>query len=80
MLIRFDPKGFGFCIYGEAIDLTALGTITIRRGSHLEPDAQGQWWADLAPVDGPKLGPFFKRSDALKAEVDWLNEHLLDLV
>lgn len=65
------------CIYGEAIELAALGNLTIERGSHVEPDAQGKWWADLSPVSGPKLGPFENRSLALAAEVAWLERHWL---
>lgn len=65
------------CIYGEAIDLSSLGQLTITRASQVEPDSQGQWWADLAPVNGPKLGPFTLRSDALAAEHAWLMTHWL---
>lgn len=63
------------CIYGEAIELAALGLLTIARGSHVEPDAHGKWWADLSPVLGPRLGSFDNRSLALAAEVAWLEEH-----
>jgi hypothetical protein len=42
-----------------------------------EPDASGQWLADLAPVSGPILGPFAQRSEALAAESDWLARHWL---
>jgi hypothetical protein len=28
-------------------------------------------------IDGPVLGPFVRRSDALQAEADWLNSHRL---
>ena len=64
-------------IYGEEIALDALGSPRITRASHVEPDAQGRWLADLAPVGGPILGPFERRSDALEAEVAWLEEHWL---
>ena len=67
-----DPAGQVRCLYSEQIDLAALGTPIITRGSHVEPDADGRWWADLAPVAGPKLGPFSRRSEALDAERDWL--------
>ena len=60
----------------EVIDLTALGELSIRRASHVEPDDLGQWWADLAPVKGPLLGPFRRRSQALDAERLWLERHL----
>ena len=65
------------CLYDEAIPLNALGRLSIRRGSHVEPDDVGQWWGDLSPVDGPKLGPFATRSEALAAEVNWLTAHWL---
>ena len=66
------------CIYAETLDLRGLGKPNITRASHVEPDLAGRWIADLAPVDGPKLGPFDKRTDALAAEVQWLRENWLD--
>ena len=60
------------CVYGETIDLSLLGPLSIQRASHVEPDANGNWLADMAPVDGPVLGPFNRRSEALAAERDWL--------
>jgi hypothetical protein len=66
------PGGVVRCIYGEEIDLHQLGPLSIRRASHVEPDANGQWLADLSPVDGPRLGPFGNRSQALAAEQAWL--------
>ncbi len=77
MQLLIDASGNARCIYGEAIDLKSLGEITIARGSHVEPDAVGVWWADLSPVAGPKLGPFANRSEALTAEVNWLEQHWL---
>jgi len=67
-------------VYDEALDLASLGQTTIRRASHVEPDEAGNWWADLAPVAGPKLGPFARRSDALTAEAAWLDARLPELV
>jgi hypothetical protein len=66
-------------LYSEALDLAIHGRVSIRRASHVEPDDAGAWWADLAPVGGPKLGPFAKRSEALAAETIWLNERLASL-
>ena len=35
--------------------------------------AIGIWWtADLSPCDGPVLGPFRTRAEALQAERQWL--------
>jgi hypothetical protein len=64
-------------IYGEEIDLDALGPLRIERASHVEPNEQGRWLADLSPVGGPVLGPYQKRTDALAAEVAWLEENWL---
>lgn len=72
MLLRIDPQGQITCLYGEAIDLAVLGALHIRRASYVEPDAHGRWWADLAPMHGPNLGPFEHRSEALQAEQAWL--------
>ena len=71
------PSGAVAALYSEAIDLADLGSPTIRRASHVEPDAWGGWSADLSPVAGPVLGPFPSRSAALAAEVDWLETHWL---
>jgi hypothetical protein len=80
MHLRIDPDGTVRCVYAETIDLTSLGAVTIRRASHVEPDEQGRWWADLSPVDGPVLGPFPSRSLALQAESMWLQMYWLDRV
>jgi hypothetical protein len=76
MQLRIDPSGQITCLYGEALDLAALGSLQIRRASQVEPDEQGRWWADLKPVQGPRLGPFRRRSEALTAEVAWLEPFL----
>ena len=69
------PDGDVTTLYTELLDLSALGAMNIARASHVEPDASGQWFADI--VNGPKLGPFARRSEALAAEVAWLTEHRL---
>ena len=65
------------CVYDETLPLHELGVLTISRGSHVEPTETGQWTADLAPVLGPRLGPFATRSEALAAERAWLDAHWL---
>jgi hypothetical protein len=77
MELIISPAGDCRCIYAETIDLQTLGQLQIRRASHVEPDAQGRWWADLSPMRGPRLGPFPLRSLALEAEMDWLGRRLL---
>ena len=63
------------CIYDEQINLAALGELSISRASSVEPDSEGYWWADLKPVNGPLLGPFIVRSQAITAERSWLESH-----
>ena len=77
MQLLISPGGTIRCVYAETIDLTPAGQISISRGSHVEPDEDGHWFADLAPVGGPRLGPFARRSDALNAESEWLHKHWL---
>ncbi len=71
------PDGSLYCLYDEAINLAAIGHLAICRASHVEPDAAGNWWADLACVHGPRLGPFALRSAALEAERRWVEQHVL---
>jgi hypothetical protein len=65
------------CLYSEVIDLMTLGYPTITRASHVEPDSEGRWHADLRPLLGPVLGPFERRSEALDAEQAWIEAHWL---
>ena len=77
MQLVIQPSGQVRCLYGETVDLAALGTLHVQRASHVEPDAHGRWTADLRPVDGPLLGPFMLRSEALAAEQQWLEQNWL---
>jgi hypothetical protein len=77
MQLVVTPGGTIRCLYEEAVDLTALGRLLIRRASRVEPDEGGRWTADLGPVAGPRLGPFALRSQALLAEQQWLESHWL---
>jgi hypothetical protein len=77
MELLIENSGNVRCLYGEAINLAVLGRLSIRRGSHVEPNQHGQWLCDLSPVSGPTLGPFASRSAALAAEVAWLSQHWL---
>ena len=79
MTVIIDPAGHVRCLYAEVIDLRSLGPLRIARASRIEPDGQGNWWADLSPVAGPVLGPFGLRSEAFAAERDWLDDNLASL-
>ncbi len=75
MRLVIDAQATVRGLYDEAFDLSPLGELSIRRASHVEPDATGRWWADLAPSGGPQLGPFARRSDAIAAETTWIEAH-----
>jgi hypothetical protein len=77
MQLVIAPDGRVEAVYDERIDLTELGRVQVRRASHVEPGPDGRWSADLSPVGGPVLGPFPRRSEALAAELDWLETHWL---
>ena len=77
MELVINSSGDIRCVYGEAVNLSELGRLSIQRGSHVEPTANGQWTADMSPVQGPQLGPFDCRTQALEAEVAWLNQYWL---
>ncbi len=77
MVVVIDPTGLVTTLYTEVLNLAALGAQNIVRASQVEPDADGQWFAEI--IDGPRLGPFARRSDALAAEVAWLTVHRLTL-
>ena len=77
MELLIETSGRVRCVYDETIDLHRLGQLTIQRGSHVEPTLDGQWTADLSPVNGPMLGPFLSRAEALEAELGWLSGHWL---
>jgi hypothetical protein len=72
-----QPDGCVRMIYSELVVPQSLGSVNIQRGSHVEPDEHGFWYADLEPCDGPILGPFDLRSDAIDAEVEWLTTNWL---
>lgn len=77
MKLVVDPAGNIRCLYSEKIDLHAFGVLNIQRASHVEPDVDGRWRADLTPVGGPVLRSFDARSDALAAETQWLEANWL---
>jgi hypothetical protein len=63
------------CVYGEELDLREIGRLSITRASHVEPDRDGCWWADMGPSGGPVLGPLRSRTEALQAEREWLTNY-----
>lgn len=76
--LRFDERGVMHAVYDDDLVpvFAAVGTVSVRRASHVEPAPSSGWLADMSPVDGPVLGPFALRTEALAAERQWLAEHL----
>lgn len=76
--VIIDTEGRMRFVYNDRLAaLLEEGHGRISRASHVEPDGEGNWFADLSPVKGPKLGPFKLRTDALHAEVDWLEANFI---
>lgn len=64
--------GVTWWIEDEALDLRERGTLQITRASHVERDAEGNWWADMWPSCGTMQRPFSSRPEALEAERSWM--------
>ena len=78
MKIRINPDGTAVMIYTVDIDIAALGNLqSITRASLIEPTNRNQWAADMRPIGGPVIGAFDKRSDALTAEIYWIEKYIL---
>lgn len=70
-----------YIFYDDIKPLVDIGPTVINRASHVDPEMSVEgvkWYADLHPVDGPKLGPFDTREEAIVAEVKWLDENYLN--
>ncbi len=61
----------------EMIGLFPFNKVTVMRASHVEPQSRGGWSADLTPVGGPILKDFLTRKQALDAEAQYINQHVL---
>lgn len=71
------PDGSIRFLWNDALaPLLTEGDASLFRASQVEPIGT-HWFADLALVNGPLLGPFPLRADALAAEAAWLNAHFL---
>jgi hypothetical protein len=74
MGLLITPDGQVERIYDERLSLEALGRATIRRQSQVDWYGGG-WWALVVHPDNlryERLGPFAQRSEALAAEIQWL--------
>ena len=74
-LLEIAPDGTLQFLWDDSLaPLLELGEGSLERASHIEPHGT-EWIANLSPVDGPTLGAFPLRNDALIAERDWLQQH-----
>jgi hypothetical protein len=67
---RIAPLPTGGGSSRPACPTPGTGPDITSRASHVEPDRDGYWWADMGPSGGPVLG----RTEALGAEREWLLE------
>ena len=76
-----------FVYHDELAELLSLGRHSVIRASNVEPWQSTNymvspkaittvWMADMSPSGGDLLGPFPRRQDAIKAEVEWLNSRM----
>lgn len=78
MIVKITPTGHVQFIWDDRLrSLFDQGEGTITRASHVEPTSEGLWTADLSPVEGPVLGPFSTRKEALAAEIIWLENNVI---
>ena len=77
MILSISPQGDIRGIYTDNFPWLELGKALVQRASNVEPDHLGLWWADLSLSNGPKIGPFARRADAIAAEIAWLEKHRL---
>jgi hypothetical protein len=76
---RVNADGSVEFIYSDELRqiLEQNGVLKIARASHVEPGIDNKWYADLSLINGPKLGPFEERMQALTAEFSWIEENYL---
>lgn len=76
-LVKIDENGTLSFIYSDNLrGFNQLGEVSTSRASHVEPIEGGKWTADMEPVEGPVLGPFDTRQEALDTEVEYLKENI----
>ena len=76
LIVKPDGKIVG--VYSDTIDYRTLGKPSVRRASYVEPTNDALWTADLAPVGGPRLGPFERRDEAVAKEIELLERMIGD--
>ena len=72
LAIRIDATGTGHCLYSEAIDLTAIGRLEMRRASTIEFNTKTQKWEVRSPA-GKRLFSNTSRAVCLAWEQQQFN-------
>lgn len=79
--IKISPAGKVTQIYEDDDPYQFVGQTTIRRASRVEPTEDGKWEADMSLLGDEhkdvKLGPFDFRTQAIAAEIAYINKHHL---
>lgn len=75
-VVEIDDRGrLAFLWDDRLVAFRDLGELRIDRASYVEPTPEGYWMADLAPLGGPRLGPFSLHGAAIEAEREWIARH-----
>ena len=69
-VLSFLPNGEGRCLYTEAIELHAIGTLSISRATNIEFDAASQQW-EVRDAGGALLHTHPSREACL----EWEHRH-----
>jgi hypothetical protein len=77
VVLRIGTDGTVSSVHNEALGLRALGRMTARRASNVEWDDDRQQWG-VTLANGEVLGHWNDRSEAIKAEVEHLNNAIQD--
>ena len=67
----FTTDGCGHCLYTEAIDLSKLGKLTIKRATTIEFDNNTQYWRVYDKTGFPMFSSLSR-----EACLDWERQHL----
>lgn len=79
--MKVTPRGRMIFLYQEKVNLEQEGVVeSVVRASDVEPDERGEWWVTIRNRERTTLGPFRKRSQALNAEVAWLEKNCFSTV
>jgi len=72
--ITFTPDGRGHALYTEAVDLSEIGPLAIRRATTIEFDNDARYWRVRDPA-----GFALFNSPSRQACLDWERRHLEEL-